>query len=106
MKNKEIGLQGHPAFKALDALSSQEQINYESAEVRPRNLLKHCSSFLNDARATPTMKRHKAESARSAAKILRFPRISLFLLGLFSQNLKLTVDFSVPKLEKGPVRGN
>lgn len=26
MKNKEIGLQGHPAFKALDALSSQEQI--------------------------------------------------------------------------------
>jgi hypothetical protein len=26
MKNKEMGLQGHPAFKALDALSSQEQI--------------------------------------------------------------------------------
>jgi hypothetical protein len=51
-------------------------------------------------------KRHKPESARGATKILRFPRISLFLLVLFSQNLKLTVDFSVPKLEKGPVRGN
>lgn len=102
MKNKETGVHRPPAFKPLSAFSSQEQIKelwaYRGKTNKP--LWEHCSSFLNDTRATSMMKRHKPRSVRGAAKILSSPRTSLFLLHLFSQNVKLIVGFSVPKLEK------
>lgn len=73
MKNKEMGLQGHPAFKALDALSSQEQIKkLLVCRGKIKKSLETLLKFLNDARATPMMKRQKPESVRGAAKILRF----------------------------------
>lgn len=108
MKNKEMGLQGHPAFKALDALSSQEQIKKlwvcrgktkKSLETLLK-FFKWCKSYSHDEEAQSRISKECSKDFKVSQNLTVPP------WSLLSESEINFLDFSVPKLEKGLVRGN
>lgn len=101
MKNKEMRVQGHLAFKSLSAVSSQESQIKELWVCRGKtstSLETQFNFFLNDGKSYPHDEGAHTRVSEGCSKDFKFSQNLSAPPCLSSQSLKLIVDFSVPKL--------